>query len=511
MLTHRLTLSMIGLALLIVLALPVLFRAAAQPDSADPSAAGDERLIIITPHNEQIRYEFARAFNRYRERSGRAPIAFDWRVSGGTGDLRRQVLAEFSAAALAGREDEGIGKDLFFGGGDFEHALLANGIEVERDGGKARIAVVSPIALPGGMLEEVFPSPTIGGARLYDQELRWVGVALSSFGIVYNRDLVGMLGLPQEPRTWSDLADGRYQRWVAAVDPAHSGSIAATYNVILRRHGWDEGWAVMRRILANARYFSSSSSKGPVDVSAGEAAAAICIDFYGRFQAGAIADGRVSYVDPPGMTAITPDPISILRGAPHRALADEFVQWLLSREAQELWQKRLGAVDGPEKFELRRLPARRDVYTPQAMRWWTDPVDPFELARPFVEGMPDFYRAVTVVTHALAIDVHEDLATAWRTIQQTTNPALRARMLELFDAMPQDLTIPWPDKALRRDWVSVLADRTHPRRGEVLAVLETFVKALSARLTDREALTADRLRWAKEFRGRYREIVEMGE
>src|SRR5690606_9298033 len=98
----------------------------------------------------------------------------------------------------------------------------------------------------------------------------------------------------------------------------------------------------MRRIYANARYFTASAGKVPVDVSAGEAAAGMCIDFFGRYQAGAIGGDRVGYVDPAFMTAVTADPISILRGAPNETIAHEFVRWLITPPAQRLWQARLG-------------------------------------------------------------------------------------------------------------------------------------------------------------------------
>ncbi len=202
-----------------------------------------------------------------------------------------------------------------------------------------------PIDLPEGMLEEIYPEPAIGGEPLYHPEHRWYGAAVSSFGIIYNRDVLQMLNLP-EPRTWADLQSPSYRGWVALSDPAHSGSIAATYNIILRRKGWADGWHLLRRAFANARYFTSSSSQIPVDVSAGEAAAGMCIDFYGRFQAQAIGRNRVGYVDPKHMTATTADPIAMLRSAPHRELARQFIMWVLSKDAQRLWQRRVGALVG---------------------------------------------------------------------------------------------------------------------------------------------------------------------
>lgn len=496
------------------------------PDSASNTSAdlARETLVIVTPHNEQIRHEFARAFNRWRSDQGKVAVEFDWRSWGGTSDLRKGVIAEFTRKAMQGREDEGIGYDLFFGGGDFEHNQLARGITIQRDGIDTQVAITLPMVMPEGLLKEVFPTPDIGGAPLYHPKLHWVGICLSSFGIVYNRDVLNLRHMP-EPTTWADLAAPAYQGWVALADPAHSGSIAVTYETILRRAGWTEGWAMLRRIFANARYFTSSAGKVPVDVSAGEAAAGMCIDFYGRFQAGVIGGDRVGYVDPPYMTAITADPICILRGAPSQikaaakglpaeaGLAHEFVIWLLSPEAQTLWQQKQGSEGGPEKFELRRLPIRRDIYTSNHTGQWTDQVQPFEIARALPAGVPSYYRMIAPVSHAIGIDVHEDLRAAWAVILQTPDSDPRkARMLELFDAMPPELALVFADQELTLHWPMILQDASHPRYKEVTDTLAALTKRWNDRykgFKDQDRQLEDRQNWTRFFRDNYRAIAAM--
>jgi len=501
----------IGLLVLVV-GVPFLL----QPRTAADVAGGtDGRLIIYSPHNEQIRYEFSRGFNRWRIDQGKQPIEFDWRASGGTSDLRKQVLAAFEGKAADGQEDQGIGADLFFGGGEYEHYQLKKGIEVQRGGEEVAISTTVPMDLPAGLILEVFPDPLIGDAALYDRDLHWVGVAMSAFGIVYNNDALDTLGLPQ-PTTWSDLTDPRYRSWIALSDPAHSGSIAVTYEAIVRRMGWTRGWRTLREAFANARYFTSSSSKVPVDVSNGEAAAGMCIDFYGRFQAGAIGGDRVGYIDPAYMTAINADPISILRGAERPDLALEFVQWTLSEDAQRLWQRRLDAPDGPEQFELRRLPIRRDMYTPQEMSYWVDDVNPFAIASPFPEGVPNYYSSIGLLAHAIAIDVHDDLIAAWEAIHALPEgDPRRDEALALFHAMPPELTMTWPDAELEQRWEQVLDDPNHPRRPEVVAAINEFYDAAEAaaggwRGNDNKTIDA-RLRWTLFFRDNYRRVVDLCE
>lgn len=498
------------LALAVVLGVPLAFEPAQATRTNRPAAGDpDSRLIIYSPHNDQIRFEFEYGFNQWRRRQGLTPVEFDWRAGGGTTDIRKKLLAEFFHRARLGIEEQGIGVDLFFGGGDFEHDVVARGITITRGGSEVRIPITVPVEFPEGMMKEIFPRSMIGGERLHHEDLLWVGATLSSFGIVYNRDLLRMLALP-EPVTWSDLRHEEYRHHVALADPGHSGSIAATYGAILRRLGWTEGWSLLRRVFANARYFTSSASKVPVDVSAGEAAAGMCIDFYGRFQAGAIGDDRVGYADPPFMTAITADPISILRGAPHRQLANEFVLWLLSREGQRLWQYKAGAPGGPQVYELRRLPVRPDLYDVSEKIYFTDDVDPFAIAKPFAKGMPNYYGTIKTVSHAMAIDIHDELVAAWDAIIKHPNHPRREEMLTLFDRMPDELTMHWPDVAIATNWVMYLEDAAHPRHAEAAAIARAFLAGIEQRWQDPDQELKDRLRWTLFFRDNYRRVAAMG-
>ena len=118
----------------------------------------------------------------------------------------------------------------------------------------------------------------------------------------------------------------------------------------------------------------------------------VCIDFYGRFQSQAIeaAGGgpRIGYVDPAGQTMIDPDPISLLANAPNRATAERFIRFCLSDHGQALWQFAAGieatadTPAGPGRYELRRMPIRRMMYTPPYFEHFVDRVDPYEIARP---------------------------------------------------------------------------------------------------------------------------------
>ncbi|WP_432800324.1 ABC transporter substrate-binding protein [Poriferisphaera sp. WC338] len=506
--THLSKIVIVGLMLVIV-GVPFLLRPAGKKVATEGGDA--ERLIIMTPHNEQIRGEFARAFNEHRKAMGKSAVVFDWRAGGGTSDLRKQILSQLKDIADQGHEDDGVGVDLFFGGGEYDHNKLAQGVKVDRDGKVVWISASVPAKVDEAFIKEVFPESEIGGEKLYRKDMLWVGTALSSFGVVYNRDLMKMLDVP-EPKSWDDFARPEYANWAALADPGHSGSIAATYDTILKRKGWNEGWRLLRRAFANARYFAASSSKVPVDVSSGDAAIGMCIDFYGRYQASVTDDVRVGYVDPAFMTAITADPISVLRGAPNEAIAQEFVNWVLTKDAQGLWQRRVGVEGGPVESELRRQPIRQDMFVKNEQAKWADVgLDPFGQAKPFAKGMPSFFSMVATVTHAMGSDVHDDLKAAWAAINRVPNDdPVKGEMLRLFDEMPEDLRVVWPDDEMAKDWMAIMEDVDHVRHDEAVKVLKDFVGGFRTRYKENpDVKLDDRLRWTLFFRDNYRKIVEL--
>lgn len=459
-----------------------------------PGAAGDAaQLTILTPHNEQIRHEFARAFERWHAAHYGTPVRVAWLVPGGTATIQRMLEAQHAAARAAGREPGGAA-DLLFGGGSWVHVQLAR----PGPGGSPSITVAA--GFEDAWLLERYGAHDIAGVPLHDPAKHWFASALSTFGIMYNRDAFDELGLAP-PQGWRDLCDPALAGRVALADPTASGSITTAYETILRRHGWRDGWAILRRAGANARSLSGSAVRAPLDVGSGDAAAGICIDFYARHEAQALAASgygdRVAYVDPPGETTVDPDPVSILRGAPQPVLAQRFVEFCLSEPGQALWQFRPGAGDGlgPQRFCLRRLPASRPLYERHLARF-TDPVDPRSLAGEPVEEAPLLRRFVPLLFGAMVIDNRDLLAEAWRAIAATPEgDPRRAAMLDLFDGMP---TAPAPGGAeIALDGAGALEQAAAGWLDASLWPADADVAALARR------------RWAASFRESYREILRL--
>ncbi len=493
--------GIILLALVATVALPFILR-----PHQESAGQADDTLVLISPHNEAIRHEYTLGFRDwYRARTGRT-VFLDWRNVGGTTDIARYLEGEFTASfrslwtgrmgrawstdvqsgfangqlkadAPADSRDAraafmasgaGCGIDVFFGGGpsDFEGQAQAGRLV---DSGIRRLH-------PDWFTDRAFPA-SFGGETYRDPGDLWYGTVLSSYGIIYNRDSLARMGFAHPPEQWSDLADPRYVGEVGLCDPMQSGSIAQAFlNVIQQqihrrvdplgapgpeaearavREGWTDAMRLLQLVGANSRYFTDTSQKPPIDVANGDCAAGMCIDFYGREQQEAVRRrnggvDRVGYTSPEGGAAYSVDPIALLRGAPHPAVAAAFIEYVLSLDGQKLWNYRTGTPGGPRLFALRRLPVRRDFYSlPDWPRYTSDPgIDPYSQRTVLVPRdawTRDLWYSMRFIIRVMTEDTHPELVSAWRAIIAAPEPA-RSRAL----AVLQDVSVVDYDQALGR-------------------------------------------------------------
>jgi iron(III) transport system substrate-binding protein len=453
----------------VALVTPILLRAVMGKSGGGKIGGKDEdTVLIITAHTEGIRREFKDAFAAWHQRRYGKPAYVDYRIYGAV-----DIVKYFEDATRAGAP---YGLDLAWGGGDylFDQQLKKPGY-------------LQPVEMPAEIVRRAFPTPDLNGVPLYDKGKppAWFGTALSSFGILYNRDVLKYLGLP-EPKTWRDLADPKYRGWVVAADPTRSSTSKTMFLIIVERamadasaagrsedEGWAQGMGTVRLISSNARLFASSSEAVPGLVANGDAAAGMAIDFYGRAQVDAIGE-RLGYVEPRGATAINPDPIALVKGAPHRELAVRFIEFVLSNEGQMLWDTRPGAPGGPKETALRRLPIVPEVYAHAEN--FIDPVNPYQMAGGFNKS-PAREKTFAIIGELIELscmDLLDDLR------------ATRAAIL----------------RSPRRDELEAKLGRFPFDQVEALRRLKEWSSANPARRLELQRI------WTQEFREEYRRLRE---
>jgi spermidine/putrescine-binding protein len=207
--------------------------------------------------------------------------------------------------------------------------------------------------------------------------------------------------------------------------------------------GWTRGLQIIQAASANARYFTDAASKIPLDVSLGDAAIGMCIDFYGRFQSEAVQVGdkssRLQYFTPAGGSSVGVDPIGILRGAPNRAAAEEFLAFVLSLEGQKLWNFKVGTPGGPEKYALRRLPIRKELYAPEFAAYRSDPeVQPYEEAKLFTyhpKWTAPLFRVMSFIIRVACLDLHKEQTEAWQALVAAKFPREAYRAFTNLEAV----------------------------------------------------------------------------
>ena len=385
------------------------------------TAAEEYDLELISPHNENIQAEFERAFIAHVGR----PLKVRW-IKKGTGQIIQQLEAQDRAA-----KGDSFGIDVFFGGGVPDHDLAAARGYLER----ANI----PADILAGIPKE------IAGVANFGTDNLWIGSALSAFGILQNRRGLTNQGLA-EVQTWEDLAQPRMFSWVVVADPRKSSSVRVSYELILQQYGWEKGWPLLMQIVANSRVITDSSSAIPNEVATGNVLAGPCIDFYAYGRVAQAGPDVLAYVNPRGGSAITPDPISLLRKPPHRELAEKFIAFVLSPEGQRLWVLPVGEPGGPTQYALYRMPVRPDLCRASA--------DKLLIKDPYQEAEAGTFRRVddplqrarnTLLSElmgAALVDLHKELREAWKAlIDGGMKPAAQAEWNKLPFTEAQSLEI----------------------------------------------------------------------
>jgi ABC-type Fe3+ transport system substrate-binding protein len=465
-------------AIVSVIAVPFAFRLPS--DSIIPSAH-DDVLIVITAHNESLRREYGHGFREwYRKKTGK-DVVIDWRHPGGGRDVARYVDSMFinnfrlhweslgrvwtqeirgiflrlehidknsppleqEVKDLFLSSDVGCNIDVFFGGGIFEHQLNARkGYLVA-----SHLKEEHPELFTEDKIPEIF-----AGEQLYDKDGLWYGGSLTSFEIIYNEDAIRELEIDHPPRTWMDLANPKYFRSIAIVDPSKSSSTLKSFEMLIQQQmqrslqelqnasqygiekhelekqamhqGWTQGLQLLQKIIANGRYFTDSSGKIITDVAAGNCLIGIAVDFYGRAQKANIQERggmqRFASVLPRGGEAPSPDSISLFRGSQHMKYAKAFIEYIVSLPGQQLLAFKVGVPGGPICSPLCRTPILKTVYGDEFQHSRMEGYEnPYQSAGDFMyrpEWTKPVHNLLGFVVKVAFIDAADELISAWRQI-----------------------------------------------------------------------------------------------
>lgn len=333
-----------------------------------PLRAEDTQIIVVTSFPEELTTRYEQEFEKLNPA---LHIQFVWKQS-------RDALTELS------KPDQG-GADVYWAPTVANFALL-------KERGAFGEIKVDRTALPG----------KLGNQQISDPFGRFEAYDIAGYGVVMNAPLAAKEGL-SPPKGWRDLANPDYARRLVMPIPAKVGFSPALYDIFLQSEGWDAGWSILSEMAGEAELLDQGALP-TAQVREGKAVFGLTIDF---FAASAKANGAPVEMIYPACTAFLPAHIAIMAATKHAAAAQAFVDFVLSKEGQQLMMAR----------DSMRHPARPDAYdgAPTAL------VDPFKLPTNVILDY-DFEIGrrrpplVTLLFDLAIVENHAENALLWRAI-----------------------------------------------------------------------------------------------
>ncbi|EHD22300.1 MULTISPECIES: ABC transporter substrate-binding protein [Brenneria] len=162
-----------------------------------------------------------------------------------------------------------------------------------------------------------------------------VYVGILGFGVNTNRLKEKNLPVPQ---CWKDLTDPVYKGEIQIADPQSSGTAYTALATFSQLWGEDQAFDYLKKLNANVSQYTKSGIAPARNAARGETA--IGIGFLHDYSLEKEKGAPLTLVSPCEGTGYEIGGVSILKGARNLDNAKLFVDWALSKEAQELsWKK----------------------------------------------------------------------------------------------------------------------------------------------------------------------------
>jgi phosphoglycerate transport regulatory protein PgtC len=315
----------------------------------------------------------------------------------------------------------------------------------------------------------------LGALPLADPDGFFCATETAGYGFAVNPAYLQSHGLPV-PKTWQALADARYQGHLALPVPSKVGFAPMMIDSVLQQYGWNQGWAILAGIAANARLIESGATFVTDGIGSGERGIGPAIDF---FTASAIANGAPLQFVYPEPTAYSPAHIAITAASQHTDTARQFVAFVLSDAGQKL-------LFHPD---IRKLPVRAAVYADKPDGYY----NPFAAA--------DLHPVVYDPAHALPrlalnnalfdrlfTDHHPRLQALWQKLRTHEVAGKNERLIkirQLLTAVPVDAETA-ENPALQQTFI----DRTTDAKAEAeaRALEQSWRQEIDRRYAEAESL-----------------------
>lgn len=169
-----------------------------------------------------------------------------------------------------------------------------------------------------------------------DPENYWTGIYIGYLGFASNKVLLDELGV-EAPESWEDLLKPEFKDQVVTANPGSSGTAYTTLATIVQLMGEEEGLDYMKELNNQVRtYTKSGTAPGRM---AGQGEAVVGLTFLHdaiKYQEEGMTDIVLSA--PSEGTGYEIGAVGMIKDAPNPEAAQKFIDFVLSKEGQELGQ-----------------------------------------------------------------------------------------------------------------------------------------------------------------------------
>lgn len=205
-------------------------------------------------------------------------------------------------------------------------------IATERQAGKILADVLWTSEVPDfynmkneGLLEKYIPGNISELIQPFkDYEGYFTAARLATLGIVYNNGII-----KEAPTQWDNIFEKQFKGAFGIANPALSGTAYMAIAMLVKQFGWE----FVDKMAANKAKIGKGAGQVVDDTASGELAGCIGVDYIAvnKIKKGA----KLGLVYPPQII-LSPSPVAIIKGTPNLSAAQKFVDFLLSKEAQEI-------------------------------------------------------------------------------------------------------------------------------------------------------------------------------
>ena len=205
-------------------------------------------------------------------------------------------------------------------------------IATERQAGKVLADVLWTSEVPDfynlkseGMVEKYVPSNFKELINPFDDyDGSFTAARLGTLGIVYNTKFI-----KKTPASWDEIFGKDFTGAFGIANPSLSGTAYMSISLLVKQFGWE----FIEKMAKHKSKICKGAGQVVDDTASGELVGCIAVDYItlDKIKKGA----SLGYAFPKEILVV-PSPVAILKGTPNLSAAQKFVDFLLSKEAQEI-------------------------------------------------------------------------------------------------------------------------------------------------------------------------------